>query len=610
MLKEFGLGEIGAVAWSPDGKNLAIGGYPRVYIFGQGDTRPKVSLPADGRVNQLDFSPNGKLLAGQSGLSIQVWDISTGHSLYTLKNLENPGCWYTSISFSSDEQVVSAQCGKVTYRWKALTGEFLDKTEASQPEGMVSPDRKWLVQTDDNTIQLVEASTGKIVQSTGLSGMTPVVRGFSPDGKTFLVWFYRYEIAPSGIYYPGQNPESVIQLWDLRSATTPSLRASLPAGEWHRWEGDFLQGFQAFDFTPDGNRLLTASGDGNLRIWDLQTSKLLYKLPGGAKNVYISPDRRQVAAIGGKVQIWNIAPGKQPSLAWDIPGFSDFRSLLALSNNGSNWVTTSGQEFRIWHWDGATLAERPSIITAPDADATHQAISPDGKWLAYSAKTGIVLGENNAVSPNWRSLEKYPEKSFSQGTLAIAFSPESSHLAVVDTNRNTLLWNLGKLNEQPLELVKETYISDLVFSPDGNLLLGSDGGTDRESNLYLWEVTTGTLLRTWKTKGYQFAFHPNGTVLAAADYSSGQIFLYDLRTWQPMQSMKGPQYVSAVAFSPDGSLLVTSADNTTNIWDASNGKLLKSLPGFFPPLFFSPDGTTLITGLGNGRIQVFGLPAK
>jgi WD40 repeat protein len=117
-------------------------------------------------------------------------------------------------------------------------------------------------------------------------------------------------------------------------------------------------------------------------------------------------------------------------------------------------------------------------------------------------------------------------------------------------------------------------------------------------------------LRTWKTKGYQFAFHPNGTVLAAADYSSGQIFLYDLRTWQPMQSMKGLQYVSAVAFSPDGSLLVTSADNTTNIWDASNGKLLKSLPGFFPPLFFSPDGTTLITGLGNGRIQVFGLPAK
>lgn len=608
LRKELGLGEVYTAAWSPDGKNLALAGYPQVYLFGQGDSQPKVSLPAENRIGRLVFSPTGRFLAGQADLSIQVWDVSTGRSLFSAKDLDNPGCWSARMSFSDDEQFFSAQCRQITYRWHVLDGTLQDKTAAQHSSGQLSPDGNWLVQSNHNTVQLLEAGTGKIIQSSELPNMTPVVTGFSPDGKIFLAWFYRYEVARSGAPYPGQNPESVIQLWDIRPDAFPSLRASLPAGKWQRWEGDMLQGFRAFDFTPDSAKLVTTSGDSNLRVWDVKNGKLLHTWPGRGKSVYVSPDGRLVAVTGDKVQIWNLASRR---LAWEIPGFSAFRSLLALTNPGSQWVTVWDSEFRFWRWDGTSLIEHHHIISAPETGAIyHPAVSPDGKWLAYATKTGLRLGENNPAKPNWRELKKYPDQAFDQNVQAIIFSPDGSHLAVADAERKILLWDLKNQAAPPLELAKDTYLSDLVFSPDGNLLLGSSGNSGSESDLYLWDIANGTLLRTWKAKGYQFAFHPNGSILAAADYSSGEIVLYDLRTWTPIRKMKGPQYVRLVAFSPDGSLLLTNGDKTTNICDASTGKLLNSLTGYFSRLVFSPDGKMLIASLSDGRIQVFGLPEK
>jgi WD40 repeat protein len=115
---------------------MALGGYPNVYIFELNNTKPIVTLPAEGDVMKLTYSPDGIMLAGQIGnSSIQVWDVSTGQSLYKTDNIN---CWSADMRFTTGEQVLSAQCGWTTYHWNARDGSLIDKKEdKSRPNSKI-----------------------------------------------------------------------------------------------------------------------------------------------------------------------------------------------------------------------------------------------------------------------------------------------------------------------------------------------------------------------------------------------------------------------------------------------------------------------------------------
>ena len=61
-------------------------------------------------------------------------------------------------------------------------------------------------------------------------------------------------------------------------------------------------------FSPDGKRLITASSDGAIKIWDATTGQELLSLRGkteGGAGLAISPDGRRISAgNGSSVQVW------------------------------------------------------------------------------------------------------------------------------------------------------------------------------------------------------------------------------------------------------------------------------------------------------------------
>src|SRR5207248_1577115 len=63
----------------------------------------------------------------------------------------------------------------------------------------------------------------------------------------------------------------------------------------------------------------------------------------------------------------------------------------------------------------------------------------------------------------------------------------------------------------------------------------------------------------------------------------------------------------AVAFDAPGARIATgSEDQTARVWDAKTGKQLLSIkhPDFVHFVAFSPEGKQLVTGFGDGGIQV------
>jgi WD40 repeat protein len=69
-------------------------------------------------------------------------------------------------------------------------------------------------------------------------------------------------------------------------------------------------------------------------------------------------------------------------------------------------------------------------------------------------------------------------------------------------------------------------------------------------------------------------------------------------------------YVNSVAYSPDGSKIISSSnDDTVKIWDANTGQCLKTLEGHIETVnsvAFSPDGTKIISGSDDKTVKIWG----
>jgi WD40 repeat protein len=111
------------------------------------------------------------------------------------------------------------------------------------------------------------------------------------------------------------------------------------------------------------------------------------------------------------------------------------------------------------------------------------------------------------------------------------------------------------------------------------------------------------------------AFSPDGLTLAAGCGGSGRTS-FAIRLWQisdgePLQTFEGHSgFVNGLAFSPDGTLLVSAAsDNTLRFWLGSTGTPLHTLKGHLAGIntvAFSSDGTWLVSGSSDGTIGVWG----
>ena len=340
------LAPVTAVAFSRDGKLLASGSYGLVTIWDLALAKPiKMLTNVLGAVNDLRFSPDGKILAVAGGQPSAKGDLRLFHvaDWKLLAALRGHDDVVFAVAFSRDgKRLASASFDKTLRIWNMSQvpvgkGDLLERVLTGHSDFVYavafSPDGKHLVSASkDRTVKLVEVATGKSVFTFGGMEQDVLAVAFSPDGK---------QVVSSGF-------ETALYWWNPQT------------GERLRTQGGHGIAVHELAFSKDGSRLLSASADRTIRLWNGSTGAPM-KTIGVGSIVYaaaISPNNKLLASgsFDGLVKVWDEATGRLLATLIALPSDTEQHNWLALTPEGYATGSTGMSTLVRWRLAGQELA--------------------------------------------------------------------------------------------------------------------------------------------------------------------------------------------------------------------------------------------------------------
>jgi WD40 repeat protein len=308
-----------------------------------------------------------------------------------------------------------------------------------------------------------------------------------------------------------------------------------------------IAGIWQVGFSQDGRTLAARNAISTVEIWDMANFRFLSTVKG-SEGVMFVPDGRALAweSSGEKMTIRDLANGAR-SARFDADG------LIAFNPRNQIFLDHS---FRLWDVGSGRLLRKFS--KTEDAAG---AFSPDGKSLAEGG-----IGDAHTVRL-WdvsygKSIHRFerpcPEPRKKCRVSAISFSPDGRTIASVadiygtageDFETDVDLWDVatGRLLRN---LALKGGTNSIAFSPDGRTLGVTDGiffrgeweGTvSAKGSVTFWDVASGRLLHREGFGAFCIAFSPNGrtVVVGSAPYI---VKVLDAKSWETLHTLRGDAY--------------------------------------------------------------------
>ncbi|WP_437630002.1 nSTAND1 domain-containing NTPase [Sorangium sp. So ce854] len=356
-------------------------------------------------------------------------------------------------------------------------------------------------------------------------------------------------------------------------------------------------------FIPDGERIVTASSDRTARVWRADGEGEPLVLRGHedwVNEAAPSPDSQRIvtASSDRTARVWNADGTGEPLV---LRGHTDQVYAAAFSPDGKRIVTGSqDRTARVWNADGTG---EPLVLRGHDDRVYSVAFSPDGKRIVTASwdRTARVWNADGTGEP--LVLRGHDDRVYS-----VAFSPDGKRIATASQDETARLWSTDGTGEPFVLRGHSDQVYSVAFSPDGRRVVTASH--DRAARV--WDADgTGepVALRGHTDRIYGVAFGPDGRRVASASLDrTARVWSADGKG-EPLVLRGHADEVISVAFSPDGRRIATgSADKTARVWDADGAGEPLVLRGHEDQVYgavFSPDGRRIATGSWDRTVRVW-----
>jgi WD40 repeat protein len=342
------------------------------------------------RVTVAAWSPEGaRVLTASDDGTARIWDVATGRELI---NLPVGGIVASATWDQLGAQVVTGNWNGVVQVWDALTG--VPRPPIKAHDGAIlsvtwGADGKYLLSHSwDGTAKVWDSKFGKLISDSFLevilsrryaTSKTKINDEHGDSGHGNDVCSANFEFNGPRLLIASAN--KTVLIWDISTNKLVSpIRAS----------GHTVS---AVAWISDGSRVLTGGSSGATLVWDASTGKLLLPLgghEGGVVSAAWSPDGSQIATAStdGTGRIWDSSSGRLLAILFGHVG--ELRSI-SWDQNGSRILTVGVDgTARVWFAKTGLL-----LVTLPLQNRKYSRVlnaswSPDGTRIVTAFEDGSV----------------------------------------------------------------------------------------------------------------------------------------------------------------------------------------------------------------------------
>jgi WD40 repeat protein len=334
--------------------------------------------------------------------------------------------------------------------------------------------------------------------------------------------------------------------------------------------------------SPDGRRIISASEDASIKVFDLDRGTNIYNLHGHSKKVnavVVTPDgQRLISASHDKtLKIWDLQTGVELD---SLQGHSSYVNAITVTPDGKRAISASSDTtLRLWNID-----------------------------MDSTSHTNIG---------NWRDLGVF--RGHSDSVEKVIITPDGSKAVSSAADKTIRIWDLHSGRQLHILRGHQSVITILAVTPDGGRIVSS---SIEDYSLKFWDINTGLLLYTLRGHSnsiFGFAMTTDGRWAVS---SSGD---KTIKVWRMTPGLEGDgqevgavelftlkghtSYVRAVAIASKRELVISgSGDKMIKIWDLMSGNELRTLQGHddsVNSVLVTPDEGRVISASMDNMIKIW-----